>query len=245
MYRSIAASIEMRQERAALALHPSALLFYTNPERGNDQHGAIFLWTSEGRPVVLGSIWSAIDRQDPTQRSVTHEWHSLVENPDVTATRGGELLWTANEPAIKWETPQDSAAPGPTRSLRLVQLRNLARGISAHITEAGKTELRLMPQPLYRYPEISADKNSPDKRDGAIFGYSLGTDPELLLMIESDGEQQWRMAFARLGGKPMTARDATRELWSCEKAVARVRQGKYFLYWRAEFLPANLEENKK
>src|SRR5687768_3466963 len=57
-YRGIAESIEMRRGETKLALHPTALLYYTNPVRTNGQHGAIYLWTQGGRPAVFGSIWS-------------------------------------------------------------------------------------------------------------------------------------------------------------------------------------------
>ena len=68
----------MQHGQQRLTLLEKPLLFYTNPVRMNDQHGAIFLWTEAGRPAVIGSIWSAINRQNPSSRIVSHEWHSLL-----------------------------------------------------------------------------------------------------------------------------------------------------------------------
>jgi len=53
-------------------------------------------------------------------------------------------------------------------------------------------QLRLLPQPLYRYEDPSID------RDGGIFAFvwTAGTDPELLLRIESrqvDDQAVWCM----------------------------------------------------
>src|SRR3954454_2712871 len=69
-YRAIAESITMRRGETRLTLIDKPLLFYTNPVRTNDQHGAVFLWTEAQRPAVIGSIWSAINRQNPATRAV-------------------------------------------------------------------------------------------------------------------------------------------------------------------------------
>src|SRR5439155_5338408 len=58
-YKAIADSITMQHGKLPLKLLDQPLRFYTNPVRTNDQHGAIFLWTEQGRPAVIGSIWSA------------------------------------------------------------------------------------------------------------------------------------------------------------------------------------------
>ena len=103
-YQGIASSVKMHRGDRPLEPQPVPLLFYTNPVRTNDQHGAIFLWTEKGRPAVLGSIWSALNRQDSASRNVTHEWHSLLEDPDVRAVRSDVELWRSGEAGIAWQS---------------------------------------------------------------------------------------------------------------------------------------------
>jgi hypothetical protein len=235
-YQTIAKSIEMRRGEQELVLQKDALLYYTNPVRANEQHGAVFLWTLEGRPALFASIWSALHRQDPNSRNVTHEWHSLLESSDVTARRGEAVLWTSNEPGIAWQSLPELPLPAATRPARLVQMRGIVRRLSVGIESSEESELRLMPQPLYRYPE-----NVPGASDGAVFAFGMATDPELLVLLEANDSAEksaWQLAFARFGNQPMTVKDSEQTVWSCDKGVPYQRTGKYHLMWRAEQMPA-------
>jgi hypothetical protein len=238
VYQGVAASITMQRGEQALYFHSVPLLFYTNPVRTNDQHGAIFLWTEKGRPAVLGSIWSGVTpRTDATLRNVTHEWHSLLEDADVRATRSGEQLWKSGEVGIAWQTLAGAPVPSESRATRLVQMRALARRLSAKITEEDRQgELRLMAQPLYRYPTDAAGAV-----DGALFVYCLATDPELILLVEvreEKGRPAYHVALARFGNLAMTVADGKRAIWSCERGKPGRSDGKYHLKWRAEQMPA-------
>lgn len=242
-YKSIAASIEMRRGETQLELLPSPLLFYTNPVRTNDQHGAIFLWTDKGRPAVFGSIWSAINRQTPTSRNVTHEWHSLIESDNARALRGDQTLWTSAEPGIAWQTLAGTPAPAQTRAARLVQMRALSRRLAPTITVEEESELRLMPQPLYRYPT-----ETPGVIDGALLVYCMATDPELIMLIEAREEKSgpaYYVAIARFGNLAMTVKDGERTVWSCERGKPGRSDGKYYLRWRAEQMPAQPSEERR
>ena len=130
---------------------------------------------------MIGSIWSALNRADTSLRNITHEFHSLSEQTDVQATRGGQAAWTSGEPGIAWHSLAGSPAPASSRAGRLVQMRALARSLSARITAEEATDLRLMPQPLYRYAEKTAGA-----LDGALFVFALATDPELILLVEAN-----------------------------------------------------------
>ncbi|MCI0359317.1 MAG: hypothetical protein L0211_12635 [Planctomycetaceae bacterium] len=238
VYAEIAQSIEMRRGETKLDLAPTPLLFYTNPVRATDQHGTMFLWTDRGRPAVIGSIWSALNRLDTGLRNITHEWHSLVEEPDVQAVRGGQSLWSAGEPGIAWQALAGSPAPASSRAARLIQLRTAARRFTASITAEEATELRLMPQPLYRYPE-----KVEGAADGALFVFALATDPELVLLLEqyeSASQPAMRAAFARFGNLSMAVKDGERSLWTCERGAPGRSEGKYYLHWRVEQRPADL-----
>jgi hypothetical protein len=193
---------------------------------------------------VFASIWSALHRQQPGSRNVTHEWHSLLEASDVTARRGDKLLWTSDEPGIAWQSLAGLPVPAESRSARLIQMRGIVRRFSVGIETNEESELRLMSQPLYRYAE-----KTPGVIDGAVFAFGMATDPELLVLLEvnSTGEKPaWKVAFARFGNQPMTVKDGEQTIWSCEKGVARQPTGKYYLMWRAEEMPADppAEEHK-
>ncbi len=235
-YKTIAESIVMQHGKTTLKFVEQPLRFYTNPVRSNDQHGAIFLWTEEGRPAVIGSIWSALNLQNAAVRFVTHEWLSLLEDPDVTATRDGRRLWTSGEAGIAWEPLSGAPPAAASRPARLVQMRAIARRYSATIRTQGESELRLMEQPLFRYAEGTAGIV-----DGAIFDFAMTTDPELLLLVEARetaGKRTWQVAFARFGNKAMTVKEGDRTVWSCEQGSPGFSDGKYYLRWRAEEMAA-------
>ena len=247
VYAEIAQSIEMRCGEKKFALEEKPILFYTNPVRATDQHGTIFLWTDRGRPAVFGSVWSALNRTDTSLRNITHEWHSLVEEPDVQAVRGGQTDWTSGEPGIAWQSLhselETAPAPASSRAGRLVQMREIARGLTAAITAEEANELRLMTQPLYRYPELSNLENAPGAIDGAIFVYSLATDPELILLVEATettNKSAYRVAFARFGNLAMDVKQGERTLWTCDRGTPGRSNGKYYLHWRVEQRKADL-----
>ncbi|HEX5106764.1 MAG TPA: hypothetical protein VFV87_23250 [Pirellulaceae bacterium] len=237
VYGEIAASIEMSDGRSPLRLHDNPLLSYSNPVRSTDQHGSIFLWTDRGRPAVFGSIWSAENRTDHSLRNITHEFHSLSTSQNVQAIRDGRVQWSAGEPGIEWQTLADAPAPATTRSARLVQMRDLARRLTAKITAPEETELRLMPRPLYRYPEDTAGA-----MDGALLVFVLATDPELILLIEADDSDKpvYRTAIARFGNVSMSVAYGDRQIWSCDRGTPGRSEGKYYLHWRIDQRPANL-----
>jgi hypothetical protein len=240
VYREIAESLEMRHGETRLELHDVPLLYYTNPVRTTDQHGTLFLWTERGQPAVLGSIWSAIDRQRADLRNIAHEYHSLVEDADVHASVKGEARWSSGEAGIAWKVLDGAPKPGKTRPARLVQMRELARRLSASITtKEEKNELRLMPQPLYRYPE-----NVDGAVDGSLFVFALATDPELIVLIKQPADADdpvWKVAFARFGNLAMEVKDRDRTLWTCERGIPGRSAGRYLLKWKVEQRSADLE----
>jgi hypothetical protein len=236
IYREIAESFKMRRGATELTLLAQPLNFYTNPVRGNDQHGAIFLWTEGGRPAVIASIWSALNRQNPEVRVLSHEWHSLSVDPDMTAAGRGITPWRSGEPGVVWLPVENASRPAASRSQRLIQMRSIVRRYAVEIDVQGESELRLMEQPLYRYPE-----QVEGALDGAIFAFAMATDPELLLLLESResaGQPVWHIAYARFGNKAMTVKEGDRTVWSCEAGAPGYSDGKYYLRWRAEEMPA-------
>ncbi|AMV20750.1 hypothetical protein [Planctomyces sp. SH-PL14] len=217
-YRERAAEFsvaEHHNDTVPLTLVPTPLQTWTNPIRGDTQHGTIHLWTNAGRPSVIGSVWSALDPKDRSQRALCYEFHSLTQVP-VSATLGDKPWWSPREAGVEWLPLADTPKPGPSRTARLRNMRDLAAELQASIIgddPQPDTDLRLLSQPLYRYPE-----NTPGAVDGAIFAFVMATDPELFVLIElrrneSTGEASWTLAPARLTGSALRLRRGERTVW--------------------------------
>jgi hypothetical protein len=194
-----------------LALEKEPVLRWDNPARTGED-GATFVWTLGGRPEMIGTIFTY---RFSNKISRKHEYHSLATEP-LTAEFRGKEVWAPAAAGVKFAPVTGAAAPSGSARLRLTQMKALAREFTASIKdEEGESyQLRLLTQPLFRYePE--------DKRvlDGALFAYSLGTDPEVLLMIEArpvkDGHQ-WQFAFARFHYVELRASHKDREVFRAE-----------------------------
>lgn len=179
------------------------LLRWTNPLRETDT-GALYLWTRDGRPAVGMCVYTY------GRNGFDQEMVSLLPTTLVGRTDDGRT-WTPQTPGVTFAPVPNAPAPAATAAGRLLQMRGIARRFSGVIVRLDKSEftLRLIPQPFHRY----GDDDGP-VRDGALFGYSLGTDPEALLLLEAvpDGDAlSWRYALTRMttAGVRMTLGDDT------------------------------------
>jgi len=182
------------QSRATenLQLVKEPVLRWDNPAR-TGENGATFIWTLGGRPEMIGTIFT-YRYKDKISRK--HEYHSLATEPLAAEFRGKEV-WAPNVAGVKFAPLAGADAPAGTARQRLTQMKALAREFTASMKdEEGESyQLRLLTQPLFRYePE--------DKRvlDGAMFSFSLGTDPEVILLLEArpvKDAHQWQYALAR------------------------------------------------
>jgi hypothetical protein len=203
-----------RQERVELRREP--VYVWTNPLRQGGLAGAVFVWTCRGRAEVLGSFWSL---QATGRRRLYHEFHSLsLSVLDVERPGTHTSSWTPRAPGIK--TTPIAGAPRPARSAaqRLSQIRELTRDFSSSTKDRRQRrwELRLLPQPLYRY-----ESTDPDVSDGALFAFvsSDVTDPEALLVIEArkkDGAADpiWHYAIARFTDLDLSVRYKGKEVFT-------------------------------
>ena len=79
-------------QKEKLELRKEPVYVWTNPVRAAQQDGAVFIWTSRGRPEAIGTIFSA--RAGAGQRGVAHELHSLsLATLDVTREGTHENQW--------------------------------------------------------------------------------------------------------------------------------------------------------
>jgi hypothetical protein len=234
LYRTTAAGmvVTVGGVEAPLTLQAEPILTYSNPVRVYQQHGALFLWTDRGRPLFIGCVWSGADlSSDGAYRYLSHEGHSLSSAP-LRAEQDADVLWQSETPGVDWTTVADSA-PARNRALRLTQMRSFARNVSVSM-DAEAADLRLLTQPVYRYPE-----DAPDVLDGAIFAWVMGTDPELFLVVEATGAG-WRMACARFTNEAMTVSSTDGMQYACARIQERTVRGPYWLNWDVQRLPSDL-----
>jgi len=202
-----------RSRREKLEFHKEPVYVWTNLVRNGGQNGAVFVWTFHGRPEVVASFHSNRADLKEGRRAVTHELHSL--SPKLLAVdRVGPEQW---EPRAGLALKPLPEAPPPAESLRqrLTQMRDLARGFSAHSNDrAGQTwELRLLTRPLYRY-----ESTDPEVIDGALFAFvtSAGTDPEVIVVLEArktDTGSQWQYSVCRFSDLDLFVEHKKIEVW--------------------------------
>ena len=199
-----------------LKLHEESLFHWGNPAR-NGEDGAVFVWMLDGRPEVIGSVFTY--RLKNTIRR-KHEYHSLAAGP-LTAEYQGQRVWAPTAPGVTFQPVPDAPEPAATARLRLTQMKAIARDFSARMIDAEgqKFDLRLIAQPLMRY-----EPKSKEIIDGALFSFSLGTDPEAILLLEARtgpgraaaGPPVWQYAFARFHYVSLTASFKNKDVWHVE-----------------------------
>lgn len=226
-YRQEAASYQFHlttDHTKELELQTSPVLLYTNPVGARGlTHGAVFVWTYQGRSEVVGAIWSHANTPGPNQRKVSHEFHSLSAEP-LVAKRSGEVVWSTTQPGLQWIVPAGVPQPASSKVGRLLQMRNLAKELNVaqidHQDESVK-QLRLLPQPLYRY-----GRGSSAASDGAIFAYCVVWDPELFVVIESRETavgRAWHYAPVRFSHLTLMVHHRQEEAWRDARGSERHR----------------------
>ena len=187
-------------------LQAEPVLRFTNPV-GGSRDGAMFVWLGEGdRPAVAAQIY-----WNPEQVWM-EEFSSLSTGP-LTAKSADGRVWHTSEGGVSFEPVPDAPKPAETAERRLRQMRELADGFSSEHFYKGRTwnKLRLLTKPLARY-----GKSGSDMHDGALFCFAHGTDPEVLLMLESrlgkDGFE-WQYAFAPMTGFAINTFWKGKEVW--------------------------------
>ncbi len=200
--------------KQALELRKEPVFEWSNPIRPGLQQGVIFLWLRDGRPAALGSIFSQPDLK-LSGRKVIHEFHALDSEKLLVSRPDALNEWKPQAGLERKELP-DAGTPAATPAARLVQMRRLAQDFSGHETDRdGKRwDLRLLPAPLYRYPEARSGV-----ADGALFALisEAGTDPEVLLLIEAkevEGKPRWEYALGRFSDRSLYVRRKEQEVWS-------------------------------
>jgi hypothetical protein len=213
VFDGVAADYQLAREPEhrplALVQQPTYTWARSGPHGGS--YGSVYVWTDRGNAEAVACFW----RYPGTggTLSVVHELHSL--SPVVLNSTGKESDSWKPKAGLKRHPLADAPLPAASTTGRMQQMRALCRDFSARSVSSGgeRTELRLLPQPLYRY-----ESTHPGLVDGALFAFvcSIGTDPELFLVLEAlddpDGAR-WHYALARFSHMNLFVNYKDKEVW--------------------------------
>jgi len=193
-----------------LTLQAVPVLRFSNPERDSGTwDGATFLWVDGARPIA--AICFGIRRPS---NSVFREHTSFSAAP-LICMKSNSVSWAPQAGGLM--NREFSEAPSPAESVqaRLNQMRTLARRFSGTCYyKESATELRLMPQPLYRFEDTKQGI-----LDGALFALVVSNDAEMFLLLEAASDStkiqaKWRFSLARMSSLKQTIRLDDQEIWT-------------------------------
>jgi hypothetical protein len=208
-----------------IPLRPEPILRYDDKPR-NIMDATLWAWGTRGRPAAILKVESY--PHNPADRRWLYGIVSL--SPELIRVEGDEAWsWSSSRPGLDLRDVPRAPEPAGTEALRLVQMREIARRFEAHEDAGparGRLQLRLLPRPVDRYADPASGL-----QDGAIFGFAYGTNPDLLLVVESrpqgDPAPRWRYGLARLGGGETFVSLDGQEVWSQPGANPPARKETY------------------
>lgn len=197
-----------------LEMHSVPLLRWSNPTVGQ-VFGEVYLWTDNGRPAVVASMY----------RWFSPKWGDSLEvcslcETSVTGRNGGVAYWSVDEPGLSLADLKDVDPPAKQPAGRLAQMRRIAGNFVADLVDtrsdvAGVSrQLRLLNQPIYRYP---APGEKSTYKDGGLFTFVEGTDPEVFLILEATKSEEasvWRYGLVRMNRDALRVTFRNKEVWT-------------------------------
>jgi hypothetical protein len=210
-------------QEGASALTPVPVLRWRNVVRGQEGEAMMVVWPHNGRPVAVASIY-------PWEGKMSHEFDSLSRDAKLTARDKDRVIWSPETAGVEFKDLPKAPKPGKTTAERLRQMKAIAEGFKATMTgwagdNSDQELLRLLPRPLYRYDLANAREPDPNLLDGALFAYVMGTDPEVVLVLEAVGTGEkaaWQYAFVRATSGGLEVKLGDGVVWTAKKyPVAR------------------------
>jgi hypothetical protein len=215
--RAIATSITLKERvgdggERVVAVRPDPLLRYDDPPR-HMHDASLWTWGNLGRPVAVLKV--ELYPPHPPERRWVLSLVALSANRITTQFHDGER-WESTKPGVDLTAFPEAAPPAASDTLRLAQMKALARQFSASENPGfarGRLQLRLMPKPFDRYADVASGL-----RDGVLFGFATGTNPDIFLLIEAwekpGAAPAWHYGLARNGGGRFTVSLDGNEVWS-------------------------------
>jgi hypothetical protein len=212
--------------KAALTFASEPLLRYSDPTRGGvgTESANNFLldagvWRlgTEGRPTAL--VTAEVYQAPDGSHVLSLEFLSLTEKAFSLAHKTEPVRWDATASGLDLKELPGAPKPAATAAARLAQMRQLARRFGAKERFNNESiECRLIAQPIDRY-QSEAQKIA----DGAIFALANGTNPEIGIVLESDGER-WRYGILQLCSAEVTVTLDGRQVAAYDRFNARGRK---------------------
>jgi hypothetical protein len=196
---------------AKIELRERPILKWSNPSEGA-LFGSVVLWTVDGRPEAVASIYRWYDGKKEFQA----EFKSLSTHP-LKTTREKETAWETGQSDMNFHELAHDAFPADRDGRRAQQMRDIARRFTADLVHPGKGRqaLRLLTQAVYRYEKLPQGL-----LDGALFAFVQGTDPEVFLLIEAEktaAGARWRYAASRMNMFELHLALDDQEVWSADE----------------------------
>jgi len=199
--------IQLQREKIMLAEIQSIRV--TSTESGfpeSFEEKPIFRYTDPARSYVAAAVWklgatgrpraiitTELHRQFRGQPIISYEFLSLTESEFTAA--GNAETWSPSSSSLEFKPVPNAPTPDAAPRRRFLQMKEIVNRFSGEETNIGEEyRFRLLPQPIDRYKPTDAEA-----ADGGIFIAAYGTNPEVLLFVESDGAT-WRYAAGRLSG---------------------------------------------
>jgi hypothetical protein len=200
-----------------VTLHPEPLLRWYNKVIREDD-GMLFLWTEgyQGRPVAAAQFFLVQDDWN-------HEFQSLSVDGFSARSEDESALdwsWRPTRPGLSFVRADRIGPPAGSAPERLRQMKIIAERFTAVVDTGGTFEnpeqLRLLSTPVYRYAAPAQGIV-----DGALFAFTQGTNPEILMQIEADASapsaKAWRYGFARMSCFFLRVHEGSQLAWSVDR----------------------------
>jgi hypothetical protein len=197
----------------ALDAPKESVLKWTNPAAGR-VYGNTYIWLQGGRPAAVGCLY----RYFHPYQSFDGELTALT-GTKLVAKRDDKVMWRPKD-EWKWHAIPGSGVPATTAAQRSIQMRTLAAEFVVEVLDTrnvpkGEDQTpRLLPKPLHRY-----DAERTKTLDGGLFAFVIGTDPELMLLLECDTaaeKPEWRFGIGRMNRDVMRLKRKDSIVWEVD-----------------------------
>lgn len=207
------------------------VLRWRNAARGQDGEAIMVVWLSNGHPKAMASIY-------PWDGYLCTEADLLSREIGLMAKQDEAVMWAPLTVGVNFKKVPETKTPAATLVARLREMKAIASRFEGTMMgwnsrDSDREMLRLLPRPLYRY-ELTADQtttaNSP-AFDGGLFAFAMGTDPEIVSILEAVGEgdsASWEYACVRATSGALEMRLDDSVIWTAAKFPAQSERGPHF-----------------
>jgi hypothetical protein len=191
-------------------------------------YGNTYVWLQNGRPAAVGCLF----RNFVPWNTLNGELAALA-GTRLVARRDDKEMWRPTH-EWKWHPVPGAPAPAVTAAQRLIQMRALAGEFVVEVLDTRNNPRgdeqtpRLLPRPLYRY-----DAGQTKSLDGGLFAFVLGTDPELMVLIECDtGAERpgWRFGVGRMNRDAVRLKHKGETVWEVASFREHKPEDVYFFF---------------